>query len=151
MAWIITNEGFYSIVTHPTNKKLLQVRARRAGDIEKLFPEAEVIEIDGRDYSFRAYLGRKEVGRAFGEVLGDISYPNFKDSIKDKALKAACNAVWGIMAKLQVRRPYDWTERRLPAYQRDMLDSVKSRGIGATPKGAGKATEQRAWPFPSKS
>jgi hypothetical protein len=58
--WICLSDAFLSIVDKgdPTHATLL-VRARRAGDIERVFPEAEVSAKGGSDYAFRARLPRR--------------------------------------------------------------------------------------------
>ena len=113
--WICLNDAFLSIIQPKPGdaaaagvdpKTHLLVRARRRGDIESLFPRAKVIELDGRDYQFRAYLPRKQVGDALASRVGQIEYTNFKGSVRSRPLHDAYMAVWGIMARLQPRAPY---------------------------------------------
>ena len=40
--WIMTNNSYLSIVSKDCGPAELLVRARRAGDIEKVFPDAKV-------------------------------------------------------------------------------------------------------------
>ena len=44
--WVQFNNAFLSIVENRDNKLELLVRARIKGDIEKIFPEADVFEDD---------------------------------------------------------------------------------------------------------
>ena len=54
--WIQFNNAFLSIVENRDNKLELLVRARIKGDIEKIFPEADVFEDDSADYKYRAFI-----------------------------------------------------------------------------------------------
>src|SRR5258705_6354394 len=79
----------------------LLVRARRAGDIEKVFPDAKVTRTTNRDYLYRAVLPRDVVKQAVAAMIDHIDYPNFKDSVEDSSLHAAYVGVWCAMAGLQ--------------------------------------------------
>ena len=48
--WIMTNNSYLSIVSKDCGPAELLVRARRAGDIEKVFPNAKVTRQTGSDY-----------------------------------------------------------------------------------------------------
>jgi hypothetical protein len=59
--WIFLSDAFLSVVADkadPSGERLL-VRARRSGDIERVFPEAAVFSVAGADYAFRAWLPRR--------------------------------------------------------------------------------------------
>src|SRR5216683_7097861 len=51
--WIMTNDSYLSIVSKDCGPAELLVRARRAGDIEKVFPEAKVTRNTNSDYLYR--------------------------------------------------------------------------------------------------
>lgn len=106
--WIFTSTGFLSIVSKDCSPDELLVRARREGDIEKVFPDAKVEKTVGVDYLYRARMDRGVVAQAIGGLLYDLDYSNFKDSIPyaDKELKSACTKVWSIMASTQKIPPY---------------------------------------------
>ena len=70
-----------SIVENRHNKNELLVRSRVKGDIEKIFPDAEVIENNDADYLFRAFLPRGQVSEAIKKEVDMIDYDNFKDSV----------------------------------------------------------------------
>ena len=59
--WIQFNNAFLSIVENRDNKLELLVRARIKGDIEKIFPEADVFEDDSADYKYRAFISKVKV------------------------------------------------------------------------------------------
>ena len=99
--WIMTNNSYLSIVSKDCGPAELLVRARRAGDIEKVFPDAKVIRHTNSDYLYRAVLPRDVVKQALAAMIDDIDYPNFKDSVEDRSLHAAYVGVWCAMAGLQ--------------------------------------------------
>jgi hypothetical protein len=99
--WIMTNNSYLSIVSKDCGPAELLVRARRAGDIEKVFPDAKVTRNTKSDYLYRAVVPRDLVKQALAALIDKIDYPNFKDSVQDGALHAAYVAVWHAMAGLQ--------------------------------------------------
>lgn len=107
--WICHNKAFVSIVQpdpSSTTGDYLLVRARRKGDIEKLFPSGKVLRTPGRDYLFRAFIDRAEVANVIAQALLAIGYGNFKASVADDDLHRAYNQVWSVMSKLQPIPPY---------------------------------------------
>jgi hypothetical protein len=101
--WMFLSDAFLSIVADkadPVGGRLL-VRSRRAGDIERVFPEAEVFSIVGADYAFRAWLPRERVATAMEDQVQSIDYVNFKDSIEDTAYHDAALAAWSTMTSYQ--------------------------------------------------
>lgn len=126
--WICQNNSFLSIVqpapadlkAHPGT---LLVRARRKGDIEATFPDAEVITLDGRDYQFRAFIKRGAVGNAIADQIDAINYGNFKNSVKNRILHDAYARIWSVMAALQQRAPYSTGRTRGSRRQKDLLSA----------------------------
>jgi hypothetical protein len=68
-------------VADERHEDALLVRARRRGDIEAVFPVAEVVETPDADYQFRTTLFREYVAGVIAKRLLFIQYPNFKNSI----------------------------------------------------------------------
>jgi len=99
--WIMANNSYLSIVSKDCGPAELLVRARRAGDIEKVFPDAKVIRNTNSDYLYRAVLPRDVVKQALAAMIDHIDYQNFKDSVEDRSLHAAYVGVWCAMAGLQ--------------------------------------------------
>jgi hypothetical protein len=99
--WIMTNNSYLSIVSKDCDPADLLVRARRAGDIEKVFPNAKVTRQTGTDYLYRAVLPRDVVKQGLAAMMDVIDYPNFRDSVEDRSLHAAYVSVWCAMAGLQ--------------------------------------------------
>jgi hypothetical protein len=99
--WLMLSDCFFSIVAKDCSPTELLVRARRAGDIEKVFPDAKVTRNTKSDYLYRAVLPREVVKQALAAMIDKIDYPNFKDSVEDRSLHAAYVGVWHAMAGLQ--------------------------------------------------
>lgn len=99
--WILMNDAMLSIVRHRTRPDDLLVRARLAGDIERVFPQVEVVEGAGSDYRFRATVPRPEVAEAISRRLLDIDYGNFKNSVREPKRHEAYFDVWHAMHDLQ--------------------------------------------------
>jgi hypothetical protein len=99
--WIFLNDAFLSIVAHRDDPDALLVRARRAGDIERAFPEAAVSETPAADYRFRATLPRQTVADALAAAVKAIAYPNFKASVAEPDRHDAYLDCWCILRDWQ--------------------------------------------------
>ena len=101
--WLIFKNSFLSIVQDKNNSERLLVRARIKGDIENIFPEANVIVGAGSDYKYRAFINRKIVSNAIKENLDNITYTNFKNATaeKDKQRALRYAKIWSIMYRAQ--------------------------------------------------
>jgi hypothetical protein len=104
--WICGSDYFLSIVDDGTIEGCLVVRARRKGDIEKIFPGAEVKTLKGRDYQFRTHIKRQLVAKAISDQIMAIDYDNFKNSVEDNRLHDAYAGFWQLHAGLQPKPPY---------------------------------------------
>lgn len=105
--WIMLNDAFFSIVAKDAPPGHLLVRARRRGDIEKVFGRRVKVDEDDRgDYLFRARIPRSEIAEVLERELGRIDYVNFKGSVKDDGLHRAYMGVWSAMAATQPTPPY---------------------------------------------
>lgn len=104
--WLCFNRSFLSIVEKDCHPHELLVRARRPGDIERIFPKAKVTESTNTDYRYRAKVPRAAIADALAKEVERISYSNFKDSVADKPLHDAYMGVWTVMSRMQPTRPY---------------------------------------------
>ncbi len=98
--WILMNDAMLSIVRHTGQPGAMLVRARLAGDIERVFPQAQVV-VGGSDYRFRAVLPEQEVADAVSKRLLAIDYGNFKNSVPDRKRHDAYFHVWDVMHRMQ--------------------------------------------------
>jgi len=95
--WIYLSDSFLSIVEDWNDESRLMVRGRALGDVEKVFPDAEVISTPTADYPFRAFIPREQVAQAIqAQVLG-IHYTNFKASVSDGERHHRYMRCWTIM------------------------------------------------------
>jgi hypothetical protein len=99
--WLCLNRGFFSVVEDRENADRLLIRARVAGHIESVFPEAKVFTDAKADYFFRAFVDREEVALQLSKEILEIDYDNFKATVADKALHDAYLEFWTIMYQLQ--------------------------------------------------
>lgn len=103
--WIILNDSFVSIVEHRDDDRMLLVRGRFAGDVERFMDWVEgdkrVREDAGTDYRFRALVTRAKVAERMAVHVRGIDYPNFKDSISLRWRKYLAMRVWSIFAAEQ--------------------------------------------------
>jgi hypothetical protein len=105
--WLMLNDAFLSIVKKDCPDDSLLVRARRPGDIEKVFGRrTKVIRATDADYLYRAMVSRADVDLAILREIRRIDYSNFKSSVMDKDLHDAYLKVWTAMAVTQNPQPY---------------------------------------------
>lgn len=117
--WICGNDFFLSLVSKDCADDELMVRARRPGDIEKLFPDAKVTKYTKSDYLFRAAVKKDAVKVALVAEVDRIVYNNFKNSVRDHALHDAYSSVWSTMAALQPLKPYSGLPSRSSLFDSD--------------------------------
>ena len=101
--WVFLNNSFLSIVENRNNKEELLVRSRVRGDIDKIFPDSNIFEMENSDYKYRSYIKKVEVSEKIREIVTNINYDNFKNSIsksEDQRHSSYLN-VWNEMRKIQ--------------------------------------------------
>ena len=101
--WVFLNNSFLSIVENRNNKEELLVRSRVRGDIDKIFPDSNIFEMENSDYKYRSYIKKIEVSEKIREIVTNINYDNFKNSISKDEYKRhdAYLQVWGNLRNLQ--------------------------------------------------
>jgi hypothetical protein len=99
--WIFLSDAMLSIVEHRDDAAVLMVRARVKGDIQRVFPKAEVLTTPAADYRFRANVPREEVAAAMTAAVEAINYDNFKNTVSDQARHDAYLDVWSATMGLQ--------------------------------------------------
>ena len=112
--WLMLSDLFVSIVAKDCKPDELMVRARRPGDIEKLFPDAVVTEYTASDYHYRAAVKKTAIKAALANEVDRVTYDNFKSSVDDDPLHNAYMRVWTAMASLQPQAPYSGKPRLFP-------------------------------------
>ena len=101
--WVFLNNSFLSIVENRNNKDELLVRSRIKGDIEKVFPDSDVFEMENSDYKYRSYIKKTNVSNRLKNVVEGITYDNFKNSIPSDQSERHHSYlnVWTELRKLQ--------------------------------------------------
>ncbi len=99
--WIQFNNAFLSIVENRENTTELLVRARVKGDIEKVFPEADVFEDNNADYKYRAFISKAIVAEKIMLKVTEINYDNFKNSVKEIERKKVYGNIWAELRNFQ--------------------------------------------------
>lgn len=140
--WIMLNDAFLSIVQkNGSGPGELLVRARREGDIEKVFGRrTKVTRTTDADYLFRAIVSREDCKRAMEREVDRIDYPNFKDSVIDTPLHNAYMGVWTNMASVQNPRPYSTRYKPKKLTKKERAAQKKANA------GLDKALNFDAWP-----
>lgn len=118
--WIFTKDGFYSAVQHNQDASMLQVRARRQDDLERLAAalecDADIIAMDDADYRYRMNVRRDEFAGYMVEAVDDITYTtNVKGTLArgDSARQHAMMDVWSAMYRLQIDSAFDDIDEEL--------------------------------------
>ena len=101
---IFTRNAFLSIVDHAQDDRFLVVRGRIAGDIETIFPEAEVFERPGADFRFQASVARDRVAQRIANTVKEIHYDAFESAVEDGDRRQAYLQDWSAMYEEQARR-----------------------------------------------
>lgn len=113
--WICLNDAFLSIVNKDSERGSLLVRARRKGDIERIFgticPDLKVSRDVNADYLYRASIPTEKIIEAMEGEVRRIVYPNFKASVKEDDLHNAYMRVWTAMSGIQNPAPYSGGSR----------------------------------------
>lgn len=99
--WVCTRLGFISIVQDDKNKDILKVRARKREHLASLFPDIEIVETEFNDYRFRVFARRSTVAVLLANLVmadrehpAEVTYTNFKDSVKDNELHDLYAGFW---------------------------------------------------------
>ncbi len=103
--WVFLRDSYLSIVQHDSESRLLRVEARVRGDIERVFPEADVAEDETSDYRFRAAIHRDRVAQAMSLRINQLTYTDFVGGMSDEDddRREAYITVWARMAEEQTQ------------------------------------------------
>lgn len=126
--WICLNDAFFSIVSKDCKPSELLVRARRGGDLEKVFNDEVLLETHKlqpvtitrytkSDYLYRAVVPRAHINLVLAAELERVVYSNFKASTRDPDLHRCYNRMWHAHADMQELPPYSNGKPRAKATQ----------------------------------
>jgi len=98
--WIFMTGAAVSLMAHRDRPDDLLVRSRCLGDMQRLLPDAEIIEDETADYRYRAIVSRHVFSAIVARQVEAISYPNFKNSLEpnDDVRRHAYYGVYGSLA-----------------------------------------------------
>jgi hypothetical protein len=106
--WLLTPEGFYSVVQQHGEEDLC-VRARVAADLDRLREGvlrslSPTMETPAGDYRYRAWATHEAVGEALAQIARDLHYDNFKNEVSrhDRERGHLYHDVWAVLGRLQV-------------------------------------------------
>ena len=119
--WLMLSDCFVSIVSKDCGPDELMVRARRPGDIEKLFPGVVVTEYTASDYHYRAAVKKTAIKAALANEVDRVTYDNFLSSVRHMR-------VWTAMASLQPQTPYSGNrqnDKKPPAKKRKRPEQMR--------------------------
>jgi hypothetical protein len=102
--WIFAKDAFLSIVAHDAEDGLLRVRARFEGDIERLFPEADVAENVDEDYRFVTSVPRQRVAEVLALQIQHLEYTSFKDAVAEPDRHRCYLGAWHVLSEEQKRQ-----------------------------------------------
>ncbi|CAN5155318.1 hypothetical protein BH24ACT23_BH24ACT23_10200 [soil metagenome] len=81
--WLVSTQGFYSVVRHRRDPDKLIVRSRVREDLEELreqIPALRVFSDDSADYRWRAVVTQAEWVAAVAQLATEIDYDNLQVS-----------------------------------------------------------------------
>lgn len=90
--WIMTKEGFFSVVAHRNKAARYLIRARRREHLEALLeahwrqrsPQPSIIELHHADYPARIEVPKTALQILIRSAAEDIDYPNFKAAVPSR-------------------------------------------------------------------
>lgn len=130
--WIISTDGFLSVVEHRTDHSLVLVRARDKRHLENLLEyvpdqietkrkymprtvtkvDKAIVDTTNSDYRYRITIPKRAMALAAQKMVLAVNYPNFKNAAavrKGRTSQGFVNAlhdVWDAFAKIQATKPW---------------------------------------------
>ena len=101
--WICLRHAFISVVQDRADPDGLVVRARKKEHLLRLFPDADIIVNRRADYAARVFVSRAEFTAMLIRQVGEITYPNFKNAVRDRGLHDLYTEFWGLHREYQDR------------------------------------------------
>jgi hypothetical protein len=112
--WICMENCFVSAVQDRNDPNGLVVRARSEEHLTRLFPTKAIAITPEADYAARVFVTKAEFAAVVSERITAISYPNFKNSVRDHRLHQLYSDFWSLHWRYQKEGEGD-SCRRPPA------------------------------------
>jgi hypothetical protein len=75
--YVFTENAFLYILAHEFDERLVEVRARYKGDIERTFPEGEVAYTEGEDFPYSTAVSRDRAAERIALRVQHVGYRKF--------------------------------------------------------------------------
>jgi hypothetical protein len=107
--WLMTTQGFYSVVAHRDLPGVMLVRARAKADLialDRQIPglEARITCDERADYLWRAAASREEWALALARLANEVDYDNFKSAVAARQghkRAGVYHAVWSALTRIE--------------------------------------------------
>ena len=107
--WICMENCFVSAVQDRNDPNGLAVRARSQEHLTQLFPTKAIAITPEADYAARVFATKAEFAAVVTERIRAISYPNFKNSVRDHRLHQLYSEFWMLHWRYQKDEEGDWS------------------------------------------
>lgn len=81
--YVFTDNAFLSILAHASDERLLEVRARYSGDIERTFPESEVAFTAGNDFPYSTSVSRDRAAERIALRVQHVGYHHYNPGAEE--------------------------------------------------------------------
>lgn len=81
--YVFTENAFLCIVAHESDERLLEVRAKFRGDLERTFPEADVASAVDGDYPYSTSVSRERAAERIALRVDHIGYRSFNPTSEE--------------------------------------------------------------------
>jgi hypothetical protein len=95
--YIFTDNAFLCIVAHEFDERLVEVRARYKGDIERTFPEGEVAYAEGEDFPYSTAVSRDRAAERIALRVQHVGYRKFNPASEEPWRQAVYHQVESVL------------------------------------------------------
>jgi hypothetical protein len=105
--WLLSAQGFYSVVADRDDDRRVLVRTRTRGDLEALRRQIADLEIEetlDADYRWPARVFAFEWVAAAAQLADEIDYPSFEEAVAERQgprRASLYSSVWDVLRRLQ--------------------------------------------------
>lgn len=123
--WIMTQDGFFSVVARHGKDERLTVRARSRADLDRLhkrYPtlvpalDSNAEYAANRDYPWRVVMSRNAFARVMSAEVIDLDYSNFKNAVAKRLgndREDTYHTVWDVLRDIEGEPDADVRRRRM--------------------------------------
>lgn len=130
--WLFMPDFFISAVANKKEPGTISIRGRVKGDVIRfLSPVMDItteIECAGTDYAVRQIVTQTEFEDALKYWASQVTYPNFKDAVRENVRHDAYFDVWRVMHKLQnYCNPIKWVGNGMKLCRGNSISSLTNK------------------------